>query len=90
MQKLKAAISGTEGVAVIDLKTVNPFTPRPSSASLAHKPSGLGLTGKPTDIMAELDSLSHMPDGVDPAQWDRLVAARHRKVESEQRVWRLF
>lgn len=36
--------------------------------------------------MAELDSPSYMPEGVDSVQWDRLVTARHRKVESEQKA----
>lgn len=89
MQKLKAATSGTEAVTVIDPKTANPFTPRPSSASLTHKPSGLGLIGKPAEVMAELDSPSYMPEGVEPSHWDRLVTARHRKVENEQRVRRI-
>lgn len=36
--------------------------------------------------MNELDNVSHMPEGVDSGQWDRLVAARRRKWESEMKV----
>ena len=36
--------------------------------------------------MSELDHVSHMPDGVDISQWDRLVAARRRKWDSEIKV----
>ena len=86
-QKLKVATSISESGTTIDPKTANPFTPRPSSASLSHKSSGPGLSGKlSSEIMADLDNLSNMPEGVEPSQWDRLVAARHKKVDSEQRV----
>ena len=36
--------------------------------------------------MSELDHSSHMPDGVDTLQWDRLVLARRRKWDSEAKV----
>ena len=36
--------------------------------------------------MNELDNVSHMLDGVDSSQWDRLVAARRRKWDSEMKV----
>jgi len=41
----------------------------------------------PGDIMAEYDSPSHMPDGVTHNMWERLVAARRKKVENEQKVF---
>lgn len=40
----------------------------------------------PGDIMAEYDSPSHMPEGVTHNMWERLVAARRKKVENEQKV----
>ena len=83
-QKLKGAPSITD--TTIDPRTANPFTPRPSSGSLTH---GTGLVSRPSfEFMAELDSPSYMPEGVESVQWDRLVTARHRKVESEQRASR--
>ena len=39
------------------------------------------------DAMAEYDSPSHMPDGVAPNVWERLVVARRRKIENEQKVY---
>ena len=36
--------------------------------------------------MADLDHVSHMPDGVDTGRWDRLVAARRKKWDSELKV----
>ena len=33
--------------------------------------------------MSELDQPSHAPEGVEPGVWERLVAARRHKVESE-------
>lgn len=36
--------------------------------------------------MAEYDSPSHMPDGVTNNMWERLVVARRKKVENEQKV----
>ena len=43
----------------------------------------------PGDIMAEYDSPSHMPDGVTHNMWERLVAARRKKVENEHKVFQL-
>lgn len=38
------------------------------------------------EAMAEYDSPSHMPDGVTPNMWERLVVARRKKIENEQKV----
>ena len=72
-------------------KSENPFTPRPSSGSLAHKPSGTMSGGGVTrerveEVMKDLDSVVNMPETLEVAQWERFVAYRHRKVESEMRV----
>ena len=40
--------------------------------------------------MSELDDISNMPEGMDIHQWERFVAARHRKVESERKVCKNF
>lgn len=76
-------------------KSENPFTPHPSSGSLAHKPSGTisggGVTReKVEERMKELDSILNMPEAVEVAQWERFVAYRHRKVESEMKVSQLY
>lgn len=42
------------------------------------------------DIMSEYDSPSHMPEGVTHNMWERLVVARRKKVESEQKVFSLL
>lgn len=49
---------------------------------------GIGGVGGVKNAMAELDHISHLPEGMDVAIWDRLVAYRHRKVESEIKVHR--
>lgn len=36
--------------------------------------------------MEELDVPQNMPEGLDPAVWERLCLARRKKVESEQKV----
>lgn len=36
--------------------------------------------------MTELDSISFMPEGMEPHVWERFVVHRHRKVESEAKV----
>lgn len=82
IHKLKAVTGGTE--TIVEPKTANPFTPRPSSASLTQKPSNVSCIS--SEMMSELDNPSHMPDGVESNQWDRLVASRHKKVDSELKV----
>ena len=68
-----------------DQKSQNPFPHRPPTAA----GDGQKLTGKGSeDGMSELDHPSHMPEGVDGVQWDRLVAARRRKWDSETKVKR--
>jgi len=37
-------------------------------------------------VMAELDHMSHMPEGLDAPAWDRFVDHRHKKIESEGKV----
>ncbi len=73
----------SEGILVPDAKSPNPFAQRPPSAAG-------GRAHAMDDPMAELDQLSHMPDGVEPSAWDRLVVARKRKVDSEQKVHRTW
>lgn len=38
------------------------------------------------DPMADMDNVAHMPEGLETHLWDRFVAHRHRKVESESKV----
>lgn len=67
----------------MDPKSQNPFPHRPPSAV----GGGQKLVARGSeDGMSELDHVSHMPDGVDISQWDRLVAARRRKWDSEIKV----
>lgn len=59
----------------------SPCGPRPSS-SRANSEAVRSLER----AMDELDDEQHMPEGVEPAVWQRLVQARRQKVESEQQV----
>ena len=70
---------GGEGGLSHDPSSTNPFAQRPISA-LGGKKGGLAA-------LAELDHSSNAPDGVDRATWDRLVVARQKKYESEQKVY---
>lgn len=80
-QKLKQGAS--EGGLTLDPNSQNPFPHRPPSAV----GGGQKLVPRGSeDGMIELDHVSHMPDGVDISQWDRLVATRRRKWESEMKV----
>ena len=80
-QKLKPGAS--DGGLVSDQKSQNPFSQRPPTAA----GDGQRLTVKGSeDGMSELDHPSHMPEGVDAVQWDRLVLARRRKLDSETKV----
>ena len=63
----------------------------PSSGSINVRPSGLmASTGSSNwtveEMMSELDSPTHMPEGLELYQWERFIIARHYKVESERRV----
>ena len=78
-QKLKQGPS--DGGMVADPSSDNPFALRPSSAA-----KGGVRVGGWEEQMAELDHVSHMPENLDPSNWDRFVIYRHKKVESEQRV----
>ena len=80
-QKLKPGAS--EVGLVSDQKSQNPFPQRPPTA--AGDRQSLTVKGS-EDGMSELDHRSHMPEGVDAVQWDRLVLARRRKLDSETKV----
>lgn len=63
-----------------------------SEGALTQQPSsGVGgvTSVKVEEMMSDLDQLCHAPDGVEVAMWERLVAARRRKVESELHTKRL-
>lgn len=83
--KLKSEVAGGEVPAV---KSDN--VPVPSSGSLNVKTSGVAAVGSGNwsveEMMSELDVPTNMPEGIDLIQWERLVAARHSKVESERKV----
>lgn len=51
-----------------------------------HRSFLMAQVSHPGDFMAEYDSPTHMPEGVTHNMWERLVAARRRKVENEQKV----
>lgn len=51
-----------------------------------HRSFLVAQVSHPGDIMAEYDSPSHMPDGVTNSMWERLVVARRKKIENEQKV----
>lgn len=74
-QRLK--LGPSEGALVPDPTSQNPFAQRASSAVGG---------GRGEDPMAELDHVSHMPEGIDASTWERFVTARRKKVESEQEV----
>ena len=74
-QRLK--LGPSEGALVPDPTSQNPFAQRPSSTVG-------GARGE--DPMVELDHVSHMPEGIDASTWERFIAARRKKVESEQKV----
>ncbi|CAI8036584.1 Cilia- and flagella-associated protein 43 [Geodia barretti] len=80
-QKLKPGAS--EGGLMSVQKSQNPFSQRPPTA--AGDGQRLSVKGS-EDGMSELDHPSHMPEGVDAVQWDRLVLARRRKYDSETKV----
>jgi len=74
-QRLK--LGPSEGTLVPDPTSQNPFAQRASSAVGG---------GRGEDPMAELDHVSHIPEGIDASTWERFVTARRKKVESEQEV----
>eukprot|EP00731_Ephydatia_muelleri_P020647 Em0013g374a len=78
-QRLKPAPS--EGALLQEAISQNSSGERPPSASL-----GGGALRPSDDLMGELDHLSNMPEGLSLSAWERFVAARRRKVESEQKV----
>ncbi len=57
-----------------------------SSKSVSGPAGSTGTSRMVENVMAELDHMSYMPDGLDAPAWDRFVAHRHRKVESESKV----
>lgn len=81
-QKVKQGTG--EGLTILDPKSQNPFPHRPPTA-VGGGGQKLSVRGS-EDALSELDHVSHMPDGVDVTQWDRLVTARRRKWDSEMKV----
>lgn len=71
-QKLKAAESSTEALG----QAQNMFAGRRNS----------GGSKDGDNPMAELDRTVHMLEGMDLPMWERFIAHRHKKVESEMRV----
>ena len=80
-QRLKQGTS--EGNLTLDPKSQNPFPIRPPSAVGGGQK--LAVRGS-EDGMSDLDHVSHIPEGVDTGQWDRLVVARRKKWDSEMKV----
>ena len=81
------------------LETAEPVVPAraPSPASTNKTASSNKSVASPSiaaaggtkvveTVMAELDHISHMPEGLDAPAWDRFVAHRHKKIESESKV----
>lgn len=50
------------------------------------RPSSSGMTREGENPMAELDTVGYMPEGLEPSLWERFIAHRHKKVDSESRV----
>ena len=73
-QKHKSNIDLT---VVGDPNSLNLFAMRPSSSSSMRDME---------NPMAELDGPAYMPEGLEPHTWERFVAHRRRKVESEAKV----
>ena len=75
-----------------ETRSSNPFQAQPSSASMAHRGStlGVGPDGRvlipAQQLMQDLDSPANLLEGLEDYQWERFITARLRKVESEQRV----
>lgn len=84
--RLKPGPSDATFNLVSDPKSQNPFALRPSSAVKSDR--GLkGNRGEVDDPMLDLDDISQMPEGLDsPANWERFVLYRRRKIESEKLV----
>ena len=58
-----------------------------SSKSVSGPGVSAGGAGRVVEnVMAELDHISYIPEGLDAPAWDRFVAHRHKKVESESKV----
>lgn len=58
-------------------KSQDLFSVRPSSSSMMREPE---------DPMTELDSAIYMPEGLEAFLWEKFLAHRHKKVDSESRV----
>ncbi len=59
----------------------------PNSFNLfAMRPSSSGTMREMENPMTELDNPAYMPEGLEPHTWERFVAHRRRKVESEAKV----
>ena len=71
-QKLKPGASESS-VVVITVQSQNPFVaPPPAATSLQTETA--------------MEHFSHAPDGLEPHIWDKLVAARRSKMDSELKV----
>ena len=60
--------------------------PRPSICGASMRRRDSRVRGGLRVSVVELDHAFHMPEGLDAATWDRLVAYRHKKIESENKV----
>lgn len=50
------------------------------------RPSSSGMVKDGDHPMGELDQILYMPEGMELSLWERFVAHRHRKVDSESKV----
>ncbi|XP_004402070.1 PREDICTED: WD repeat-containing protein 96-like, partial [Odobenus rosmarus divergens] len=64
-----------------DTANIVPFGERPESGKL-NKDAFVQLM----KAMDDLDSISNMPEGLDPSVWDHFCMTRRAKVENEQKV----
>ncbi|XP_062070732.1 cilia- and flagella-associated protein 43 isoform X3 [Lepus europaeus] len=64
-----------------DTASIIPFGERPGSAKLNKE-----HLAQLMKAMDELDSITNMPEGLDPLVWDHFCITRRAKVENEQKV----
>jgi hypothetical protein len=74
-QKHKTMVESVAGNP--SLKSQDLFSVRPSSS---------GAVREGENPMTEMDNVVHMPEGMEMSVWERFIAHRHRKVESESKV----
>ena len=70
--------SSAVDLIVGDPTSLNLFAMRPSSSTIR--------AAEQESFMIEFDNPSYMPEGLELHTWERFVAHRHRKVESEAKV----